>query len=282
MAKRIGRTISSCVAIAISLLVFPSAVLWMVAAWIACYSAMQSRSQTAWIPIVVCLAVLLVKRPDWSPCLVALAIAMAFAAALQWWKPKSMNDVRRRISWCVVVGLWVLWTAAMWESQTTTYCGHPTSFEAARPIVCLCDSLTTGLSDDEAYPLYLQQMIAAPVVNMGHAGITARDALNHLPEVLAAHPQVVVIELGGHDFLRGYGQAAVRDSLVQIIEASRNAGANVILFEIPPGFMIDPFSDLERELARTYDWNSFPTLPSANLCSAARHFRWGRSWAHRS
>jgi acyl-CoA thioesterase I len=53
--------------------------------------------------------------------------------------------------------------------------------------------------------------------------------------------------------LRGYGRAAARDSLVQIIEASRNPGASVVLFEIPLGFMIDPFSGLERELARTYD-----------------------------
>jgi len=92
-----------------------------------------------------------------------------------------------------------------------------------------------------------------PVVNFGRAGITARDALKQLPAILATHPQVVVVELGGHDYLRGYGRAAARASLVEFIEACRQAGAAVVLVEVPRGFITDSFSGLERELARTYD-----------------------------
>jgi acyl-CoA thioesterase I len=253
MAYRICRTVLACVALAVSLLIFPSAILWMTAAWIVCYSVAQIRGRTAWFPLLACLSVLIIKLPDWSPGLVLLAIGMAVVLAVQIWRRKSPESEQQRLSWTIVIGLWILWFAAMCESHVAVHCGHPAVLDLARPIVCLGDSLTTGLAEDGAYPLYLQQMVTAPVINMGRAGITARDALNHLPEALATHPQVVVIELGGHDFLRGYGRTAARESLVQIIEASHKAGADVVIFEIPRGFMIDPFFGLERELARNYD-----------------------------
>ncbi len=97
-----------------------------------------------------------------------------------------------------------------------------------------------------------------PVVNFGRAGVTARDMTKQLAEILKSRPQVVVIELGGHDFLRGYGRAATRESLVTIIEACQEADAAVVLVEIPRGFIVDPFSGLERELAREYDLELIP------------------------
>lgn len=115
-----------------------------------------------------------------------------------------------------------------------------------------------GLSANEAYPEYLRELVSVPVVNLGRAGMTARDMTKHLPEILEQRPQIVVMELGGHDFLRGYGSEATRASLVQMIEACQDGGAFVMLVEIPRGFITDPFSGLERELAREYDLELIP------------------------
>ena len=63
----------------------------------------------------------------------------------------------------------------------------------------------------------------------------------------------MIVELGGHDFLRGRSRAATRDVLERIITTLRDAGVEVILMEIPRGFLTDPYAGLERELARQYD-----------------------------
>jgi acyl-CoA thioesterase I len=130
---------------------------------------------------------------------------------------------------------------------------RPLGFDPNRPVVCLGDSFTAGLADTSAYPLYMMQHLSVPVVNSARTGLTARDAVTQLPHIRAARPQVVIIELGGHDFLRRYGEESARESLVQIIEACREIDAEIVLIEIPRGFIVDPFSGLERELARTYD-----------------------------
>jgi acyl-CoA thioesterase I len=190
-----------------------------------------------------------------------LATSMATVAAIQFFWTRNSDGVTggdRRIALVSIGILWALWSAAMWESYAGTHSAVADRLDPSRPIVCLGDSLTTGLSDDEAYPLYLRQLVSVPVLNFGRAGITARDALKRLPAALAMHPQVVVVELGGHDFLRGYGRESARASLVEIIAACRAAGAAVILVEIPRGFITDSFSGLERELARKYDLTLIP------------------------
>lgn len=258
--RRIARSTVYVTATAVSLLVFPSALLWMVAFWLAIASVSIGRNREAWSPLVTCVAVLVIKRPDWSPLLMVLVVSMAAAATILFWK-RNLGGVtigQRMLAVGTIGLLWVLWFAAAWESHVATHFGGVTRLDPNRPIVCLGDSLTTGLSDDEAYPRYLQQLVTVPVLNFGRAGITSRDAIKHLPAALESRPQVVVIELGGHDYLRGYGRKATRASLVEIIEACRDAGAAVVLVEIPRGFIADSFSGMERELARSYDLELIP------------------------
>ena len=258
--RRIARSTVYVTATAVSLLVFPSALLWMVAFWLAIASVSIGRNREAWSPLVTCVAVLVIKRPDWSLLLMVLATSLLVGAMILYWKRNSgdVPDRQRRLAVGTVGLLWVVWFAASWESSAGSQSGGIIRFDPDRPIVCLGDSLTTGLSDDEAYPAYLQQLVTVPVLNFGHAGITARDAIKHLPAALESRPQVVVIELGGHDYLRGCGRAATRESLVEIIEACRDAGAAVVLVEIPRGFITDSFSRMERELTRKYDLELIP------------------------
>ena len=67
-----------------------------------------------------------------------------------------------------------------------------------------------------------------------------------------------MIELGGHDFLQGRSRAATKEKLQQMIAACREMGAEVVLVEIPRGFMTDPFAGLERELAAEHDLELVP------------------------
>lgn len=250
---RLLRTPTICLAVAISLLVFPSGLLWMVAFWLAVYSVILMRGGKGALPLAICLVVLVIKRPDWAPWLIVLSCAMFAALAMQPWSSRMKTTTVLKGRWIVVVSLWILWIAAYWKGAAAVRCGRTLIFDSNRPIVCLGDSLTTGLSDEEAYPEYLQQLVKLPVINMARPGITAQVALVDLPRLREANPQLVVIELGGHDFLRGHKKAATRKVLEEIINTCRQIGAKPLLFEIPRGFITDGYSGLERGLAREYD-----------------------------
>ena len=81
----------------------------------------------------------------------------------------------------------------------------------ARPVlVCFGDSLTAGLGTGpgQSYPDYLQGDLDKlhfhyRVVNEGISGNTTKDGVERLPEILALHPAVAVVEFGGNDGLRG-------------------------------------------------------------------------------
>ncbi len=267
------------VAVAVSLLVFPNAMLWMVACWLVGFSVLVARRRAGWLPLAACTVVLLVKRPDWSPALIAMAAAMAVVAAWRLAAASFRRDRKQRLGWAAVVLLWAMWGVAEWQSHRATHRQPAAVWDPSRPVVCLGDSLTTGLSDEEAYPAYLQEMVGVPVVNLGKAGSAARDAIARLPSGVETQPQLVVVELGGNDYLRGYSREAVRASLVEIIEASRDAGAEVILVEIPRGFVVDEFSGLERELARKYDLELVSDTAIRMLVLRSGSFPWTESVA---
>ena len=103
-------------------------------------------------------------------------------------------------------------------------------------IVAFGDSLTAGprLTTGETYPSLLQQKLKKShlpftVVNAGVTGDTSGRALMRLDRALAVNPQIVIVELGVNDGLRGVPVPQVRANLEKIIEASQARGAQVLL-----------------------------------------------------
>lgn len=258
LVGRVGSTIGICAVITASLLTFPNAILWMVASWLAWFTWKRKTTKFAWLPLITCVVILAVKGPYWSPGLIMLTLAMVFVAVqLEWQRRTNEPAGGMRDSFSVVL-LWLLWATAVWESYNASHISHVIRLDFDRPVVCLGDSLTTGLTEKEAYPQYLQDRISLPVVNLGIPGITSQEALKQLPAVLKVNPQVVVIELGGHDYLRHLGRRATYDTLKTLITACQNAGADVLLVEIPRGFIDDPFFGIERQLAYELDVQLIP------------------------
>jgi lysophospholipase L1-like esterase len=138
-----------------------------------------------------------------------------------------------------------------------------------QPVVCLGDSMTSMGDGRAAYPERLGEIIALPVVNLGRPGIDTRQAADSLPDLVRARPQVVVLELGSHDFLKGRSRAETKAGLEKIIVACQEIGAEVVLMEMPRGYMIDPFAGLERELAREYDLELVPDTAIRRLLLAS-------------
>lgn len=141
----------------------------------------------------------------------------------------------------------------------------------SRPVLaCFGDSLTAGYGadDGQSYPDYLQKDLDDAgyhyrVVNEGISGNTTKDGVDRLPEVIALHPSVVVLEFGGNDGLRGFKTQTTRTNLARMIETLKTSGAKVILagITLPPDYgpdYVNAFTANYPTLAKKYD---VPVMP---------------------
>ena len=76
------------------------------------------------------------------------------------------------------------------------------------------------------------------VVNRSVSGATSKDGVLRLPEVVALKPQVVIVEFGGNDGLRGLPVPAMQANLDRILAALQKTGAKILLAGIilPPDY----------------------------------------------
>lgn len=119
-------------------------------------------------------------------------------------------------------------------------CGRREARLAALPagttVLALGDSLTygTGAPREASYPALLAQVTGWNVVNAGVPGDTSAGALARLPGLLEEHkPQLVLVSIGGNDFLRRLAPADTRANVRAICELAASAGAQVVLVGVP-------------------------------------------------
>ena len=103
-------------------------------------------------------------------------------------------------------------------------------------VLALGDSIThgTGAAPAAAYPAQLAPLTGWNVINAGVPGDTAAQAGARLPALLAEHqPVLVIVSVGGNDFLRRLPAADTEAGLRRIVALSRAAGAQVLLVGVP-------------------------------------------------
>lgn len=103
-------------------------------------------------------------------------------------------------------------------------------------IVAFGNSLTAGagIPADQSYPSQLQRRLDESgyryrVINAGVSGDTTAGGVRRVDWMLKSHPQIVILELGGNDGLRGLPLDQMHDNLAAIIERVQASGAQVIL-----------------------------------------------------
>ena len=107
---------------------------------------------------------------------------------------------------------------------------------AGATVLALGDSLTAGLGapTGQDWPSLLSGMTGWRVVNGGVSGDTSSQGLARLPALLQAHhPALVIVGLGGNDFLRRQPADGTRQALTEIVRAVQAQGAQVVLQAIP-------------------------------------------------
>ncbi len=139
-------------------------------------------------------------------------------------------------------------------------------------VIFLGDSLTAGLGlpADQAYPALLARQLRADglavrVLNAGVSGDTSAGGLRRLRWLLAQHPAVVVVGLGGNDGLRGTAVPEIESNLNQLVGHAQQAGARVLLLgmQIPPNYGPDytaAFAAIYPRIARNMNVPLVPFL----------------------
>ncbi len=135
-----------------------------------------------------------------------------------------------------------------------------------RSILVVGDSLSAGYGVplDRGWVALLQERLVEEgygyrVVNASISGDTTGGGLRRLPRALDTHrPDIVIIELGGNDGLRGLPLSDVRENFEQMITLSQQAGARVVLagMQMPPNYgalYTDEFSAMYPDLAGRFE-----------------------------
>jgi len=133
---------------------------------------------------------------------------------------------------------------------------------ATKPVlVCYGDSITAGygLKTGQAFPDFLQRKLDSAgydyeVINQGTSGATTKDAVADLHSMLSLHPEIVIVEFGGNDGLRGLPPDQTRHNLNIVLKTLEDSHVKVLLagITLPPNYGADyirAFEQVFRDLA---------------------------------
>ena len=173
------------------------------------------------------------------------------------WTSKIDSFTKR--SWFFVAILLTVITTATPASEATSL---------NKKILVLGDSLSAGLGVDyqESWPLLLQSRLNQSgynylVVNAGISGDTTSGGVSRLPKLIKLHqPEILILELGGNDGLRGTSLKAIEKNLRGMINSAQSSGITVLLIgvQLPPNYgavYTNGFENIFSGLAKEYNLN---------------------------
>ncbi len=170
-------------------------------------------------------------------------------------KFRMFRDSTQLVTYNRAIGTLVFCLMALWDLSFAT--------AAPRVILFLGDSITAGygLEPTQAYPALVQEKIDAKgwnfkAVNAGQSGDTTAGGLARMDWLLKNKIDILVLELGGNDGLRGLPVEVTNKNLQAIMDRTkgRYPNAKIILagMKVPPNMGRDyarRFEAIYRELA---------------------------------
>jgi lysophospholipase L1-like esterase len=154
----------------------------------------------------------------------------------------------------------VLAALVWWTAEGVPRPAKPTS---GRTIVAFGDSLVEGrgATPGKDFVSLLSRRLGMPIINAGRSGDTTAAALARLDrDVLARDPKVVIVLLGGNDFLRRVPVESTFTNLQQIVDRIRRRGAAVVLVGVSVGLLSDPYAAEYTTVARRHAAGLVPDI----------------------
>ncbi len=124
-------------------------------------------------------------------------------------------------------------------------------------VLILGDSLSygTGAKEGEDYPTLLAKSTGWKIINEGIPGDTTAGGLERLPDLLTEYqPQLLIVELGGNDFLRQQAKSQTEANLKAILALAKTQNIPTILVAIPE------FSPLRAAVGNLSDHSLYETI----------------------
>lgn len=123
-------------------------------------------------------------------------------------------------------------------------------------VIFFGDSLTTGLgaNDGEDFPsLVALELNLSNHINAGVSGDTTQDAMNRLQtDVLSKNPSVVVVLLGGNDFLRRIPAETTTKNLDEIVRRISEKDSAIVLVHLKANPLKEDYKEAVEEIARKH------------------------------
>ncbi|MEJ2297567.1 MAG: arylesterase [Woeseiaceae bacterium] len=145
---------------------------------------------------------------------------------LIWWAPSTLVEDESGMRKLLTILILVAATAAQAATSPT--------------ILIFGDSLSAGygIDVDQSWGALLQQRLAEQgyehrVVNASISGETTEGGVTQIDKAIEEFsPELIILELGGNDGLRGFPPARIKDNLTAIAQRARDSGAEVVLLGI--------------------------------------------------
>ena len=137
-------------------------------------------------------------------------------------------------------------------------------------ILAFGDSLTAGFGvpDAESYPVRLQNILIKngyphKVINAGVSGDTTAGGVRRIKWLMKNNPEIVILELGANDGLRGLSLQEMESNLEKIILVCKESGAKVLLtgMKAPPNYGEEYTAEFEKTFFRLADKHKIPLVP---------------------
>jgi acyl-CoA thioesterase-1 len=131
----------------------------------------------------------------------------------------------------IIIGSIALLILLVWALWPSPYARVKNLGSRGTTIVAFGDSLTAGYgaAAGEDYPSRLSAISGVTVVNGGKSGDTTESALARIDDAIAGNPRIVIVGLGGNDFLNGIAIQTTEANLRTIVRRIQSAGAMVVL-----------------------------------------------------
>lgn len=142
-----------------------------------------------------------------------------------------------------VLGIWYVnndWVITNYPSNGST-------------VIAFGDSLIEGVGATKGNDLVsiLSRMINTPIINAGVSGNTTDHGVMRLEnDVLSKDPKVVIVLLGGNDYLRRIPKETTFNNLEKIVDDIHQEGAVVVLLGIRGGLLKDTYERDFKEFAK--------------------------------
>lgn len=166
-----------------------------------------------------------------------------------------------------------LWRTLLFFLAISFFNANTLAQDSTPKIVVFGDSLSAAyrIPQERGWVTLLAQRIAEQdinytVINASISGETTDGGLSRLPSTLATHkPDIIILELGGNDGLRGLPIANIKKNLEEMVRLSQESGALVVLagIQIPPNYgprYTGPFISQFEEIASALKLPFIPFL----------------------